>query len=182
MLTRFQAQRQEISLSLPSVFAPSSRSPVQTPLKPRAAGSDGPFESMPSESRGDFVSMQRERDRSYFPNFSDFSAGLDSAADSVYRRLSQETRLLKAELRGLWSDSDTTGRDHNTDIDIGDASLGEYLTAVRQNASPRNNSQHPEHSKTATGHADELDEIVAISQLLRTEREIAHAATTAQTR
>ena len=183
MLTRFQAQRQEISLSLPSVFAPSSRSPVQSPLKPRAAGSDGPFETRPSEGRGDFVSMRRERDRSYFSNFSDFSApffhysDLDNAADSVYRRLSQETRLLKAELRGLWSDSDATGRDHITDSDIGDASLGEYLTAVRQNASPRYNSQHPEHSKTATGHADELDEIVAISQLLRTEREIAHAAT-----
>jgi hypothetical protein len=73
MLTRFQAQRQEISLSLPSVFAPSSRSPVQSPLKPRAArgtGSDGPFDTRPSEGRGDFVSMRRERDRSYFANFS----------------------------------------------------------------------------------------------------------------
>ena len=73
MLARFQAQRQEIALSLPPAATPSSRTPAQSPerrqrrqavLTPSAPPSEGKDAHAASEGqRDDFASMRRERDR-----------------------------------------------------------------------------------------------------------------------
>jgi hypothetical protein len=77
MLARFQAQRQEIALSLPPAAGPSSRTPTRSPggqrrqaVSTRAQGgasappSEGEDAHAASEGqRDDFASMRRERDR-----------------------------------------------------------------------------------------------------------------------
>ena len=74
MLARFQAQRQEISLSLPPAFAPSSRTPKQSPggqrpqrestrTKSGVRRSSGGEDAHSEGHRDDFSSMRRERDR-----------------------------------------------------------------------------------------------------------------------
>lgn len=161
MLARFQAQRKEISLSLPG--ATSRTATHQSPQgcasrdAHRAAESHSPSMARSDEKRADFSTMRHERDR-----------------------LSQETRLLKAELRGLWDDG--SGRDvlecrQDCAAPAGDASLADYLTATR---GARHDFSHPsEYSIAGRGSVDagELQEIADIASLLRTEREIADVAT-----
>jgi len=178
MLSKFQAQRQEISLSLPPAFAAAAAAARSPPAPPHAKQPTAHAEpSRPacppppssSDQREDFASMRRERDR-----------------------LSQETALLKAELRGLWDERGERGgegaerravhedpgagtaeaAEKSVSAGAGDRSLAEYLTSTQREGSP-----NPATGAAVRGAgAGELQEIADIAQLLRTEREIADYA------